>query len=155
MHALLLEERKLTELDRAQPSRLIRSHVDGAFAPPASLDGLLGLLRRVGHSLYQWANRLPRHVRERTNGNEWRTCDNADLHGLLSRLQRNDLDLRERLAIRVEELGGPDASISDPLYQRHYFLVQSLEAERKEVESDLSRRDESLQTEEIGFSWIR
>lgn len=88
-------------------------------------------------------------------GNEFRTYDNSELRGLLNRLQRNELDLRERLAIRVEELGGPDASISDPLYQRHYFLVQSLEAERKEVESDLSRRDESLQTDEIGFSWIR
>lgn len=155
MHALLLEERKLTELDRALSSRLIRCHVGGAFVPPASLDGLLGLLRRVGHSLYHWANRLPRQVRGRTNGNEWRTFDNADLHGLLGRLQRNELDLRERLAIRVEELGGPDASISDPLYQRHYFLVQSLEAERKEVESELSRRDDSLQTEENGYSRIR
>lgn len=155
MHAHFLEERKLTDLDRALPSRLIRSHVGGSFAPHVSLDGLLGLLRRVGHSLYQWVNRLPRQVRGRTSGNEWRTFDNDDLHGLLSRLQRNELDLRERLAIRVEELGGPDASISDPLYQRHYFLVKSLEAQRKEVEGELSRRDDSLQTEEIGYSWIR
>lgn len=148
MHVLLLEERKLTELDRALPSRLIRSNVGGAFAPAASLDGLLGLLRRVGQSLYQWANRLPRQVRGRTEGNQWRTFDNDDLHGLRRRLQRNELDLRERLAVRVGELGGPDASISDPLYQRHYFLVKSLEAERTEVESELSRRDESLQSEE-------
>jgi|JI10StandDraft_1071094.scaffolds.fasta_scaffold276742_4 hypothetical protein len=36
-------------------------------------------------------------------GNEFRTYDNSELRGLLNRLQRNELDLRERLALRVEE----------------------------------------------------
>jgi hypothetical protein len=43
--------------------------------------------------------------------------------------------------MRVEALGGAAASISDPLYQRHYFAVQSLEAHRPRVESELVRRD--------------
>jgi hypothetical protein len=61
------------------------------------------------------------------NWNEFGTYDNAELCGLLNRLQRNELDLRERLATRVKELGGAGASISDPLYQRHYFAVDNTE----------------------------
>lgn len=78
------------------------------------------------------------------NGKELRAVDNAELRRLLNRLQRNELDFRERLAKRVEALGGPGASISDPLYQRLYFALESLEAQRAGVESELSRRDVSL-----------
>jgi hypothetical protein len=73
--------------------------------------------------------------------NDIRTFPNAELLGLPDQLQRNDQDLRQRLAMRVEALGGAAASISDPLYQRHYFAVQSLEAHRPRVESELVRRD--------------
>lgn len=74
------------------------------------------------------------------NGYELRMHDNVDLHMLLDRLHRNELDVRERLARRVEALGGLDA-ISDPLYQRHYFAVESLKAQRAGVESELARRE--------------
>lgn len=76
--------------------------------------------------------------------NELTIVDNAELRRLLDRLQRNELDFRERLAKRVEALGGPGASISDPLYQRLYFALESLKAQRAAVESELSRRDVSL-----------
>ena len=76
------------------------------------------------------------------NGYELRMHDNADLHMLLERLHRNELDFRERLARRVEALGGLEA-ISDPLYQRHHFAVESLKAQRVGVESELSRREGS------------
>ena len=59
------------------------------------------------------------------NRNELRTVDNAELRRLLDRFKRNELDFRERLATRVEALGGHDASISDPLYQRLYFALES------------------------------
>jgi hypothetical protein len=74
------------------------------------------------------------------NGYDLRMHDNIDLHMLLDRLHRNELDVRERLARRVEALGGLGA-ISDPLYQRHYFAVESLKAQRVGVESELSRRE--------------
>jgi hypothetical protein len=78
------------------------------------------------------------------NRNELRRVDNAELRRLLDRFKRNELDFRERLATRVEALGGPGASISDPLYQRLYFALESLEAQRTGVESELSWRDVSL-----------
>jgi hypothetical protein len=74
------------------------------------------------------------------NGYELRMHDNVDLHMLLDRLHRNELDFRERLARRVEALGGLSA-IGDPLYQRHYFALESLKAQRVAVESELSRRE--------------
>jgi hypothetical protein len=142
MQALLLEERMLTELDNARSSRLIRSDSRDAFTPPTLLDALLDLMRRHGQSLRRCVNRLLRQERGRgKNGNDFRTFRNAELRGLLNRLKRNELDLRERLAVRVEALGGAEASISDPLYQRHYFAVESLEAQRVGVERELFRRD--------------
>jgi hypothetical protein len=142
MQALLLEERTLTELDHARSSRLIRSATRGALAPSTVLDALLDLMRRHGRSLRRFVKRLLRQDRGRgNNGSDFRAFRNAELRGLLDRLQRNELDLRERLAIRVEALGGAEASISDPLYQRHYFAVESLEAQRAGVERELIRRD--------------
>ncbi len=76
------------------------------------------------------------------NGYELRMHDNVDLHMLLDRLHRNELDFRERLARRVEVLGGPPP-ISDPLYQRHVFALESVRAQRVAVESELSRREGS------------
>ncbi len=78
------------------------------------------------------------------NRNELTTVDNAELRRLLDRLQRNELDFRERLATRVEALGGPGASISDPFYQRLYFALESLKAQRAAVESELTGRDVCL-----------
>ena len=141
MQALLLEELKLTELDFGRPSRRICSGVCGAFAPHTLLDALLELLHRCGQSLRRSVNRLLLQKRGRgENGNEFRTYRNAELLGLLNRIQRSELDFRERLAVRVDELGAVVASISDPLYQRHYFAVESLEAQRARVEGELFRR---------------
>jgi len=72
---------------------------------------------------------------------EFKAFHSAELRSLLHRLKRNELDMRSRLAKRVEALGGPGASISDPLYQRHHFAVEALEAQRARVERELSRRD--------------
>jgi len=78
------------------------------------------------------------------NDYELRMHDNVDLHMLLDRLHRNEVDLRERLAKRAGVLEGLDA-ISDPLYQRHYFAVESLKAERAAVEDELYRRESSVE----------
>ena len=89
----------------------------------------------------------PRAQQEREtemNGYELRMHDNVDLHMLLDRLQRNEVDLRDRLAKRAEVLAGLDA-ISDPLYQRYSLAVESLKAERLGVESELYRRESSVE----------
>jgi len=142
MQALLLEERKFTKLNSARPSRLIRSGVCDAFAPLTLLDALREVLLRCGQWLRWSVHRMLRQMRALgENGNEFRTYRNAELRGLLNRIQRSELDLRKRLAVRIDELGGAEASISDPLYQRHYFAVESLEAQRAKVEGELFRRD--------------
>ena len=76
------------------------------------------------------------------NGHDLRMHDNIDLHMLLDRLHRNELDFRERLARRVQALGGLSA-ISDPLYQRHSFALESLKAQRVAVEREITRREGS------------
>jgi hypothetical protein len=77
------------------------------------------------------------------NAYDLRMHDNVDLHKLLDRLSRNELDLQERLAKRIDELGSLDA-ISDPQYQRHFFAVEALKAQRIGVESELHRRESSV-----------
>lgn len=74
------------------------------------------------------------------NGTEWGTFDKAELRMLLNRLERSELDFQTRLAQRVEALGGCDPSISDPLYQRHYFALEALKAQLAAVEGELSAR---------------
>jgi hypothetical protein len=136
---VLFDERMFTEFDHVRLSRFIRSDCPGAFDPATSLDALLGLMRhqfqRLRRCAYQWRQR-----RGGTNGNDWSTFRNAELLGLFDRVQRNEVDLRGRLAARVEAMGCAGASISDPCYQRHYFAVESLELQRDEVERELSRR---------------
>ncbi len=78
------------------------------------------------------------------NGYELRMHDNVDLHMLLDRLQRDEVDLRDRLAERAEVLAGMDA-ISDPLYQRYSLTAESLKAQRVGVERELHRRESSVE----------
>ena len=78
------------------------------------------------------------------NGDYLKTAESAELRRLLDRLQRNERDLRRRLATRVAALGDPGSPISDPLYQRLFFALRSVEAQRGGAESELDRRFASL-----------
>lgn len=61
---------------------------------------------------------------------------------LLSRirwLRRTELDLHRRLAERRAALGGVRRPISDPLYQRLFFVHKNLSEERARAERDLAK----------------
>lgn len=140
MQALLPEEHTLEELDHARSSRPIDPASPGASAPATRLDEPQRMRGR-GQSLRRFVNRLlPQRGRGR-NGDDFSALHDDELRGLLDRLRRNERDLRHRLADRIDALGGADAPVSDPLYQRHFFGLQSVEAHRAAVEGELLRRD--------------
>ena len=66
--------------------------------------------------------------------------NDAKLHGLVARLQRYELDFRERLAKRKGALRDPDVPAIDPLYKRLFFTLRGLEEQRAGVERELARR---------------
>ena len=71
---------------------------------------------------------------------ELKTINDAALHRLVGRLQRNELDFQERLALRRDALRDPGAPISDPLYQKIFFTLKRLKVQRAGAERELARR---------------
>jgi hypothetical protein len=55
-----------------------------------------------------------------------KAVDCPDLRMGVHRLKRVERDLEERLAGRAAALGSTDAPVSDPLYQRLYFVLAGL-----------------------------
>lgn len=54
-------------------------------------------------------------------------------------LRRSELDLHRRLAERRAALGAVGRPISDPLYQRLFFVHKNLSEERASAERDLAK----------------
>ena len=77
-------------------------------------------------------------------GNPFETYGSTDLLRLLDQLQGYEGDLRNRLATRIVEVGDPGLPISDPIYQRLFFALHSIEAQRAAAERELARRVDSL-----------
>lgn len=73
-----------------------------------------------------------------------RATGDAELRGLIGRLRRVEQDLTERLAGRRAMPGGADRPVSDPLYQRLFFILEGLSEQRVAAESEFARRSDSL-----------
>lgn len=74
------------------------------------------------------------------NRRESKTINDAALHRLVGRLQRNELDFQQRLALRRDALRDPGAPINDALYQRIFFTLKRLKVQRAGAERELARR---------------
>jgi hypothetical protein len=68
-----------------------------------------------------------------------KAVDCPDLRKGVHRLKRVERDLEERLAGRAAALGSTDAPVSDPLYQRLYFVLAGLRGRRAGAEGELLR----------------
>jgi hypothetical protein len=66
--------------------------------------------------------------------------NDAELEGLVRRLERAEEDLRERLVDRVAVLDDASRPFSDPLYQRLHWLLGGLNEQRVAAEAELARR---------------
>jgi hypothetical protein len=66
--------------------------------------------------------------------------DCPELRQAVLRLKRAERDLEERLAGRAAALGSTDTPVSDPLYQRLYFVLAGLRGRRAGAEGELLRR---------------
>jgi hypothetical protein len=63
-----------------------------------------------------------------------------ELRKSIHQLERAERDLEERLAGRAAALGGTGAPVSDPLYQRLFFILAGLRERRAGAEGELVRR---------------
>ncbi len=79
-------------------------------------------------------------VLEDKRANHLETFENSGLFDWVDELHENERDLRTRLAARVAALGDPDAPISDPIYQRLFFALAGIEAQRAAAEGEVARR---------------
>jgi hypothetical protein len=73
-----------------------------------------------------------------------RATVDGELEGLIGRLKRAEQDLMERLANRHAALGEADGPVTDPLYQRLFFILEGLREQRAAAERELSRRAGAL-----------
>ena len=74
----------------------------------------------------------------------WMAAGDTELEGLIGRLKRAEQDVLERLEGRRVALGGADGPVTDPLYQRLFFILDGLSEQRVRAESALSRRTGAL-----------
>jgi hypothetical protein len=73
-----------------------------------------------------------------------RATGDAELQGLSGRLRRAEQDLAERLADRRAALDGADRPMSDPLYQRLFFILEGLTEQRVAAERELRQQAGAL-----------
>lgn len=69
-----------------------------------------------------------------------RATDDTERQGLIRRLKRAEQDVWGRLAQRRAALDGAHVPVSDPLYQRLFFIFGGLREQRVGAEGKLSRR---------------
>jgi hypothetical protein len=66
--------------------------------------------------------------------------NDAKLHGVINRLRRYELDFKDRLARRRNEVRDPDVPVIDPVYKRLSFTLRDLKTRRARIERELARR---------------
>jgi hypothetical protein len=62
------------------------------------------------------------------NRDHLRITNDAALHRLVDRSQQDELDFRERLALRLDRLRDPGSAVSGPVYQRIFFTLKRLQS---------------------------
>ena len=66
--------------------------------------------------------------------------NDAQLHALVNRLQRYELDFADRLANRLDVLRDPSDLVGDSAYRRMSYTLDRLKAQRSRAQRELSRR---------------
>jgi hypothetical protein len=69
-----------------------------------------------------------------------RVLDEAKLHELVNRLQRQELDFADRLANRMNVVRDPSYPMGDHAYRGMSDTLDRLNAQRAKVQRELSRR---------------
>jgi hypothetical protein len=66
--------------------------------------------------------------------------DNIRLADVVRRLRRAEEDLRVRITRRTAQLESASLRLSDPMYQRLYFINRDFNGQRLAAEAELARR---------------
>lgn len=74
------------------------------------------------------------------HGSHFETVDGITLDNLVRRFRSAEKDLRARVARRTAQLESASLRLSDPLYQRLYFIHRDLKEQRAAAEAELARR---------------